>query len=102
MAKNSHSWQKHPLQAAYVHFQRLKGFCVLFVSYILFRQLQGHAMPRRNAKLLTQLVIKAAKPRERDYLIRDAAVTGFALRVWPSGTKKFVSSIGMQTGEPVA
>lgn len=46
-------------------------------------------MPKLAAIRITDLTIRTAKPRNSRYEIRDAQLTGFMLRVSPSGSKTF-------------
>ena len=40
-------------------------------------------------ELITQITVNSAKPKDRPYDIRDTRLTGFLLRVLPSGKKKY-------------
>ena len=46
-------------------------------------------MPKLSTKELSDLVARAASPRQRRYEIRDAKLRGFLLRVNPSGAKSW-------------
>ncbi len=46
-------------------------------------------MPKLAAIHITDLTIRTAKPKSNRYEIRDAQLTGFMLRVSPSGSKTF-------------
>jgi len=46
-------------------------------------------MPKLAAIHITDLTIRTAKPRSSRYEIRDAKLTGFMLRISPSGSKTF-------------
>ncbi len=44
--------------------------------------------------LLTPATIRSARPGEKEYTLRDAQVSGFGLRVMPSGAKSWVLRMG--------
>ena len=46
-------------------------------------------MPKLAAIRITDLTIRTAKPKSSRYEIRDSQLTGFMLRVSPSGSKTF-------------
>jgi integrase len=46
-------------------------------------------VPKLAETQVTETTVKSAKPREHRYEVRDAALTGFMLRVSPSGRKSF-------------
>ncbi|TIX93241.1 site-specific integrase [Rhizobium sp. P44RR-XXIV] len=47
-------------------------------------------MSRRNGVILTKRVVDAFKPKDKRYHVWDCDLSGFALRVEPSGVKTFV------------
>ena len=54
----------------------------MFVHFVCT---SGLPMP----ELITQITVNSAKPKEKPYDIRDSKVTGFLLRVLPTGKKKY-------------
>jgi hypothetical protein len=42
---------------------------------------------------ITAKAIKSAKPTNSVYFIRDSSLKGFAIRVFPSGTIKYVAEL---------
>lgn len=52
----------------------------------------------KRAERLTKRVVDAAKPAEKRYIIWDSDLTGFGLRVSPSGAKSFIAFYRAGTG----
>jgi hypothetical protein len=48
------------------------------------------AMAKRKGVTLTKKVVDAAEKRDKRYLVWDDELTGFALRIEPTGVKTFV------------
>src|SRR5262245_25301079 len=47
-------------------------------------------MENQARRRLTKSVVRSAKPRADEYIIRDSEIQGFGLRVRPSGSKTFI------------
>ena len=57
-------------------------------------------MPRRNIERLTKRSVDQLKPIDgRDYSVWDAELTGFGVRVKPSGVKSFQIKYRTATGD---
>jgi integrase len=51
-------------------------------------------MPKRSETQITEAVARNARPKEERYEIRDSLLTGFMLRVNPTGTKAWYVQLG--------
>lgn len=56
----------------------------------------GEWVPTKSKPVkLTKTVVEGAKPRATDYFIWDSAMSGFGVRVFPTGTKVYVCKWGL-------
>src|SRR5882757_9992479 len=62
----------------------------VFPWSVLGRPTGGHMTGNRISKRITKRVVDSLKPSDSEYTIWDDALTGFGVRVRPSGAKSFV------------